>query len=112
MDWLKRGTPSVHPIRGPEIRALRRLESESQSDTHCFHVCRHFVELLSKQLYLFLLVPSCSDPITSSLWPDNVGLFGTTLADNIGRLGPHCTDNRPTLNDNSPITSARTHFSG
>lgn len=25
---LKRGTPSVHPLRGPEIRALRRLERE------------------------------------------------------------------------------------
>lgn len=25
---LKNGTPSVHPIRGPEIRALRRLQRE------------------------------------------------------------------------------------
>ena len=28
VNRLKRGTPSVHPLRGPEIRALRKLERE------------------------------------------------------------------------------------
>jgi len=32
----KRGTPSVHPIRGDEIRALRKLRRESPSEAHVF----------------------------------------------------------------------------
>jgi integrase len=32
----KRGTPSVHPIRGDEIRALRRLQREQGSGPHVF----------------------------------------------------------------------------
>jgi len=32
----KRGTPSVHPIRGDEIRALRRLRRENPSEVHVF----------------------------------------------------------------------------
>jgi type 1 fimbriae regulatory protein FimE len=34
----KNGTPSVHPIRGDEIRALRRLRRENPTDAH---VVRH-----------------------------------------------------------------------
>ena len=32
----KRGTPSVHPIRGDEIRALRRLRRESPTEAYVF----------------------------------------------------------------------------
>jgi len=32
----KRGTPSVHPIRGDEIRALRRLRRENTTDAYVF----------------------------------------------------------------------------
>jgi type 1 fimbriae regulatory protein FimB/type 1 fimbriae regulatory protein FimE len=32
----KNGTPSVHPIRGDEIRALRKLRRENPTDTHVF----------------------------------------------------------------------------
>jgi integrase len=32
----KRGTPSVHPIRGDEIRALRKLRRENPTETHVF----------------------------------------------------------------------------
>src|SRR5262245_14097063 len=32
----KRGTPSVHPIRGDEIRALRRLRRENPSEAYVF----------------------------------------------------------------------------
>jgi type 1 fimbriae regulatory protein FimB/type 1 fimbriae regulatory protein FimE len=32
----KRGTPSVHPLRGDEIRALRRLEREQGPSSHVF----------------------------------------------------------------------------
>ena len=32
----KRGTPSVHPIRGDEIRALRRLRRENASEASVF----------------------------------------------------------------------------
>src|SRR5260370_29210081 len=32
----KRGTPSVHPIRGDEIRALRRLRRENASEAYVF----------------------------------------------------------------------------
>jgi integrase len=32
----KRGTPSVHPIRGDEIRALRKLRRESPSEAYVF----------------------------------------------------------------------------
>jgi integrase len=32
----KRGTPSVHPIRGDEIRALRRLRRENASEAYMF----------------------------------------------------------------------------
>ncbi len=31
VNRLKNGTPSTHPLRGPEIRALRRLKRESES---------------------------------------------------------------------------------
>jgi type 1 fimbriae regulatory protein FimB/type 1 fimbriae regulatory protein FimE len=33
---LKDGLPSVHPLRGPEIRALRRLERESPRSPYVF----------------------------------------------------------------------------
>jgi site-specific recombinase XerD len=33
---LKNGTPSVHPLRGDEIRALRRLRREQQASTFVF----------------------------------------------------------------------------
>lgn len=33
---LKEGTPSVHPLRGPEIRALRRLKRESPPSPYVF----------------------------------------------------------------------------
>jgi integrase len=32
----KRGTPSVHPMQGDEIRALRRLQREQQPGPHVF----------------------------------------------------------------------------
>src|SRR5262249_51301227 len=32
----KRGTPSVHPIRGDEIRALRKLRRESPTEAYVF----------------------------------------------------------------------------
>jgi integrase len=32
----KRGTPSVHPMQGDEIRALRRLQSEHDASPHVF----------------------------------------------------------------------------
>ena len=32
----KRGTPSVHPIRGDELRALRRLRRESPAESYVF----------------------------------------------------------------------------
>jgi integrase len=32
----KRGTPSVHPIRGDEIRALRKLRREYPTESHVF----------------------------------------------------------------------------
>ena len=32
----KRGTPSVHPIRGDELRALRRLQREQAPSPHVF----------------------------------------------------------------------------
>src|SRR5262245_59924173 len=32
----KRGTPSVHPVRGDEIRALRRLRRENTSGSYGF----------------------------------------------------------------------------
>jgi type 1 fimbriae regulatory protein FimB/type 1 fimbriae regulatory protein FimE len=32
----KRGTPSTHPIRGDELRALRRLRRESPADAYVF----------------------------------------------------------------------------
>src|SRR2546429_8790757 len=32
----KRGTPSVHPIRGDEIRALRKLWREDHTEAHMF----------------------------------------------------------------------------
>src|SRR6266571_9282098 len=43
----KRGTPSVHPIRGDEIRALRKLRRENPTEAHVFvsergpHMLRH-----------------------------------------------------------------------
>jgi integrase len=36
VNRLKQGTPSVHPLRGPEIRALRRLERESPASPYVF----------------------------------------------------------------------------
>src|SRR6187200_1639421 len=33
---VKHGTPSVHPIRGDEMRALRKLRRESPSDENSF----------------------------------------------------------------------------
>ena len=33
---LKRGAPSVHPLRGPEIRALRRLQRQTPTSSYVF----------------------------------------------------------------------------
>jgi integrase len=33
---IKNGTPSVHPIRGDELRALRQLQREQQPSSHVF----------------------------------------------------------------------------
>lgn len=33
---LKRGIPSVHPLRGPELRALRKLKRESSPSSYLF----------------------------------------------------------------------------
>ena len=33
---LKHGTPSVHPLRGPELRALRKLKRESLASPYMF----------------------------------------------------------------------------
>lgn len=33
---LKNGSPSTHPLRGPEIRALRRLKRESEESPYVF----------------------------------------------------------------------------
>ena len=33
---LKRGTPGVHPLRGPELRALRKLQRESVASPYVF----------------------------------------------------------------------------
>jgi len=32
----KRGTPSVHPLQGDELRALRRLQREQEKSPHVF----------------------------------------------------------------------------
>ena len=36
VNRTKKGTPSVHPIRGPEIRALRRLKREYPETPYVF----------------------------------------------------------------------------
>lgn len=36
VNRLKHGTPSVHPLRGPELRALRRLKRESVESPYVF----------------------------------------------------------------------------
>jgi type 1 fimbriae regulatory protein FimE len=36
VNRLKQGTPSVHPLRGPEIRTLRRMERESPASPYVF----------------------------------------------------------------------------
>jgi type 1 fimbriae regulatory protein FimB/type 1 fimbriae regulatory protein FimE len=33
---VKKGTPSVHPIRGDELRALRRLRRDNPTDAYVF----------------------------------------------------------------------------
>ncbi|MDR4502637.1 MAG: tyrosine-type recombinase/integrase [Nitrospirales bacterium] len=33
---VKQGVPSVHPLRGPELRALRKLQSESAKSPYLF----------------------------------------------------------------------------
>ena len=33
---LKNGTPSVHPLQGEELRALRRLQRDSKATSHVF----------------------------------------------------------------------------
>ncbi len=36
VNRLKRGNPSTHPLRGPELRALRQLQRESPSSPYLF----------------------------------------------------------------------------
>ena len=36
INRAKNGTPSVHPIRGDEMRALRRLRRESPTEAYVF----------------------------------------------------------------------------
>jgi hypothetical protein len=36
VNRLKNGRPSVHPIRGPELRALRRLQREYPKSPYIF----------------------------------------------------------------------------
>ena len=45
---LKRGIPSVHPLRGPELRALRKLKRESPAFilSVCHRTRKSFLRLL------------------------------------------------------------------
>lgn len=36
VNRLKNGAPSVHPLRGPELRALRRLQRDNQQSPYVF----------------------------------------------------------------------------
>lgn len=36
INRLKHGTPSVHPLRGPELRALRRLQRDYEASPYVF----------------------------------------------------------------------------
>lgn len=36
VNRLKNGTPSTHPLRGPELRALRRLQRDGESGAYVF----------------------------------------------------------------------------
>lgn len=36
VERLKQGTPSVHPLRGPQLRALRRLRRASSEGSYLF----------------------------------------------------------------------------
>ena len=36
VNRLKHGTPSVHPLRGPELRALRKLKRDSPANPYVF----------------------------------------------------------------------------
>ncbi len=36
VNRLKNGTPSAHPLRGPEIRALRRLQRDQEASPYIF----------------------------------------------------------------------------
>ena len=63
----KNGTPSVHPIRGDEILALRKLRSESPTEAYVFVTERggpmstigfhHLIQRLGKAQYAFRLHP-------------------------------------------------------
>jgi hypothetical protein len=53
---------------------------------------------------------TCSGPITSSVQPDYIGSFGTRLAENIGAFATTLRENKTTLRENSPITSAGDHI--
>ena len=50
----KNGTPSVHPIRGDEIRALRKLRRENPTESYVFvserggPIIHHLIQRLGK----------------------------------------------------------------
>ncbi len=52
----------------------------------------------------------CSGPITSNAGTDYIGANRATLTENISRLGTTLRENGPTLLENSPITSAKSHI--
>jgi type 1 fimbriae regulatory protein FimB/type 1 fimbriae regulatory protein FimE len=64
----KNGTPSVHPIRGDEIRALRKLRRENPNEAYVFH---HLIQRLGKaarmpfQLHPHMLRHACGYKLAS-----------------------------------------------
>jgi len=79
VNRLKNGTPSTHPIRGPEIRALRTLRREYPKSPYLFvterggpltasTVRKLVAGRVTRLVYRFQCIPICSDTQQVSTW--------------------------------------------
>jgi integrase len=83
----KSGTPSVHPLQGDELRALRRLQREQQPSSHVFTTERGgpmtpkgfntlFRRVGERAPMPFLFTRTCCATLAAMPWP----MLATTLA--------------------------------
>ena len=111
VNRLKHGTASTHPIRGPEIRALRRLQRDDSNSPYLFvterggplttATVRKIVARAGEHAKIGLAVHphmlrhACGYKLANDGHDTRAGYFGRKLIDIINKLNLSASDSFP-----------------